>query len=141
MMGAMAGSVISFEARAGGIARLAVHESLSAASSALPEGAYTTLRTYGGRRVLRLDRHVARLDESVALQGRAGRVDAGALRSAIGAVLDATGHRESRLRLTFAPPRAFVSVEPFQPLPASAYENGVSCVPLELERDNPHAKH
>ena len=35
-------------------------ESLGAASARLPQGAYTTLRTYFGHRVLRLGRHVER---------------------------------------------------------------------------------
>jgi branched-chain amino acid aminotransferase len=136
----MAGSVITFEAAAGGARRVAEHEGLSAASASLPQGAYTTLRTYGGRRVLRLDRHVARLEESAALQGRPGRVDARSLRSAIRAALEAGGHPESRLRLTFAPPRLLVTVERFRPLPEAAYREGVACVTLGLQRENPHAK-
>jgi branched-chain amino acid aminotransferase len=134
------GGVTTFEAAKGGPRLLDCHDSLAAASAALPEGAYTTLRTYGGRRVLRLGRHVARLEESAALQGRPGRVDARSLRSAIAAALDAGGHPESRLRLTFAPPRLLVSVERFQPLPEAAYREGVACVTLELRRENPHAK-
>jgi branched-subunit amino acid aminotransferase/4-amino-4-deoxychorismate lyase len=34
---------------------------LAAASAALPQGSYTTLRTYGGNGVVRLARHVRRL--------------------------------------------------------------------------------
>jgi branched-chain amino acid aminotransferase len=134
------GTVITFEARPGGALRVAAHGSLSASSAALPEGAYTTLRTYGRRRVLHLDRHLARLEQSVALQGRPGRLDAQALRSAISAALDATAFDESRLRVTFSPPRTFVAVEAFAGLPASAYENGVACVTLDLQREIPQAK-
>ncbi len=95
--------------------------SLFEASSTLPAGAYTSLRTYRRNRVLRLEQHFRRLEESVAL-------------------LLATGHPESRLRLTFAPPRAFVSVEPFEPLAESLYRNGVACATFPLERDNPRSK-
>jgi branched-chain amino acid aminotransferase len=116
------------------------HPSLAAASAALPEGAYTTLRTYAGRRVVRLDQHRRRLEESVALQGRPGAIDPTALRRAIAASLGEAGHAESRLRLTFAPPRLFLAIEPFAPLPKRLYEEGVACVTLDLQRENPHAK-
>jgi branched-subunit amino acid aminotransferase/4-amino-4-deoxychorismate lyase len=59
---------------------------------------------------------------------------------AIAAALGAAGHRESRVRLTFAPPRFFVSVESFEPLPEALYLEGVACVTLALRRENPHAK-
>ena len=116
------------------------HQSLAASSAALPDGAYTTLRTYGGRRVVRLESHLRRLDESVALQGGSGVVDRRAARAAIASALDATAHAEARVRLTFAPPRLFVAVEAFTPLPPAAYEKGVACVTVDVRRDNPHAK-
>ena len=90
--------------------------------------------------MLRLERHFARLDDSVALQGRPGRLERAALRAAIAAALDRTSFPESRLRLTFAPPRAFVTIERFRPLPPALYQTGVACATLELQRDNPHAK-
>jgi branched-chain amino acid aminotransferase len=76
----------------------------------------------------------------VALQGRPGKIDPAAARGAIRRALDAAGHRESRLRLTFAPPRLFVAVEAFDPLAGRAYEEGVACVTLDMRRANPHAK-
>jgi branched-chain amino acid aminotransferase len=135
-----AARVTTLEAVEGGARLLARHESLAAASAALPDGAYTTLRTYGGRRVVRLESHLRRLDESVSLQGGSGSVDRPAARTAISSALDATGHRESRLRLTFSPPRLFVSVEPFTPVPPALYERGVACVTVDVRRENPHAK-
>ena len=132
--------VSSFEAAPAGLAALGRHASLAAASEALPAGAYTTLRTYGGRGVVRLASHLQRLEESAALQGRPGSLDAAAARRAISLALDATRHAESRLRLTFAPPRLFVAVEAFSPPPARLYAEGAACVTLALRRDNPHAK-
>lgn len=108
--------------------------------TAVPDGAYTTLRTYGGRRVLRLDRHLARLCESVALLRAAAPLDPRRLRRGLGAALDAAGLAESRLRVTFAPPRLFAAVSPFEPLPAELYERGVACATLDLRRGSPHAK-
>ncbi|HSD26035.1 MAG TPA: aminotransferase class IV [Vicinamibacteria bacterium] len=132
--------VTTYEAGADGLVLVGRHPSLSAASAALPQGAYTTLRTYGGRSVVRLDQHRRRLEESVALQGRPASLEPAAARRAIRWTLDATGHPESRLRLTFAPPRLFLSIEPFTPVPERLYEEGVACVTLDVRRENPHAK-
>ena len=132
--------VATFEAAPAGLAPRGRHASLAASSAALPAGAYTTLRTYGGRGVVRLAAHLRRLEESAALQGRPASVDDAAARRAVAQALDATRHEESRVRLTFAPPRLFVAVEPFTPLPARLYAEGVACVTLALRRDNPHSK-
>jgi branched-subunit amino acid aminotransferase/4-amino-4-deoxychorismate lyase len=134
------GRVTTYEATGKGVSPVGRHETLAASSRALPQGAYTTLRTYGGRAVVRLSQHLRRLEESAALQGREGAIDFAATRRALAAALDATGHPESRLRLTFSPPRLFVAVEPFTPLPPRLYEEGVACVTLDVRRDNPHAK-
>lgn len=113
--------------------------SIDEASRQLPQGAYTTFRTYEGTRILRLDQHFTRLEESVAIQGRGAPLDRAAVRSAIGRLLRSRDG-ESRLRLTFAPPRFFIGIEPFEPLPTSLYETGVRCATVELRRDDPHAK-
>jgi branched-chain amino acid aminotransferase len=132
--------VSTFEAGPSGVRLLRRHPSLAASSASLPEGAYTTLRTYDRRCVVRLEQHLRRLEESAALQGQPGRIEPDAARPALAAALDATGHAESRLRLTFSPPRLFVAVEAFSPLPARFYEEGVACVTLDVRRGNPHAK-
>lgn len=134
------GGVASFESGPQGLVPLGRHESLAASSATLPRGAYTTFRSYGGNGVVRLARHLRRLEESAALEGTPGRIDAAAARSSIGRALRETGHTESRVRLTFAPPRLFVAVEPFTPLEPALYEQGVACVTLDMHRDNPQAK-
>ena len=134
------GAVASFESGPQGLVPLGRHESLATASAALPQGAYTTFRSYGGCGVVRLAQHLRRLEESAALEGTPGRIDAAAARSAIGRALRETGHAESRVRLTFAPPRLFVAVEPFTPLDPGLYEQGVACVTLDMRRENPRAK-
>lgn len=128
----------TFEAESGTFRLCRSDPSLSAASAALPAGSYTTLRTYGGDRVLRLQQHVRRLEESVEPKAS---LDATAVCSALARALEQTGHPESRLRLTFAPPRLFVSIERFEPLADDVYSQGVRCVTLALRRENPHAKH
>jgi len=116
---------------------LCVHSDMADASRSLPHGSYTSLRTYERTRVLRLAQHADRLSRS--LPGMPP-LDAGGLRRAVAAALEATRCAESRLRVTFAPPELYVSVEPFEPLPASLYEQGIRCVTLDMHRNNPGAK-
>lgn len=132
--------VSTFEAGEATLRLLGRHPSLAASSAAIPEGAYTTFRTYGSRRVVRLDQHLRRLEETAALQGRPGAVEPAAARRAVAEALDTATSPESRVRLTFAPPRLFLAIEPFAPLPARLYQEGVACVTLDLQRENPHAK-
>jgi branched-chain amino acid aminotransferase len=134
--------VQTFEVVEDGISVAQSHASMAAASAVLPEGSYTTFRTYFGRRLLRLTQHLRRLEESAALMRGATvpPVDDAAAVRAIRAVLNATGHAETRFRLTYAPPRLFISVEPFTPYAAELYAHGVACVTVSLHRDNPHAK-
>ncbi len=57
--------------------------SLDQASASLPGGAYTTLRTFGGRMALRLEDHFRRLEQTAQLAGRPLRLDDLALRAAL----------------------------------------------------------
>jgi branched-chain amino acid aminotransferase len=122
------------------VIRLGEWRDLKEASAALPPGSYTTLRTYGGRNLVRLQRHVERLRESVVPAVAPEDLPETRVRRAIAAALQATGYPESRLRVTFAPPRLFVSIEPFSPLPEALYREGVACATVNLHRENPHAK-
>src|SRR4029450_9696355 len=62
----------TFEATASGLVPLADGLSPRDASAGLPSGAYTTLRTHHGSRVLRLSDHVGRLTESAGLKEQPG---------------------------------------------------------------------
>ncbi len=115
-------------------------DSMRAAADAMPQGAYTTFRTYDRERVLRLEQHIARLNESVRLIGLRGEVDAAALRKCIRQALTQATTHDSRLRVTFAPPQTFVTIEPFTPFTHEVYQHGVACVTVPLRRDNPLAK-
>jgi branched-chain amino acid aminotransferase len=132
--------VRTFEIAADRALPFARDETMAAASTRLVDGAYTKLRTYGRSRLLRLVQHVRRLEESAALQGQPGPLDIERARLGIRTALEATAHSESRLRLTFSPPRLFISVEAFEPLPQALYEGGAACVTVPLRRPNPHAK-
>jgi branched-chain amino acid aminotransferase len=133
--------VRTFEFELGELRRVLVHATLAETSARLPAGAYTSLRTYGRSRVLRLRQHAARLAESLALQGwPPNQVEEPEVRRALAGALRACAYPESRVRITASARRLYVSVEPFAPLPASLYEAGVACVTLPLTRQNPHAK-
>jgi branched-chain amino acid aminotransferase len=129
-----------FEVESKGLRHLAEGEGLGSLAAGLPDGAYTTLRTFGRDRVVRLAQHVARLNESAGLTGGRGALTADDVRRAIALALQATGFDSSRLRLTFAPPRLFVGIEPFVALPENLYREGVACATVPLRRRNPHAK-
>lgn len=122
------------------------HETMQAASAQLPAGAYTTFRTYGRNRVLRLGQHLARLETSVGLLGQSATLAEAAATNAIREALHLARAQfdpatpEARFRLTFAPPQLFISIEPFTPYPASLYETGVACATVSLHRDTPRAK-
>jgi branched-subunit amino acid aminotransferase/4-amino-4-deoxychorismate lyase len=132
--------VETFSLAGAGASHLRSSPDLGAASASLPAGAYTTVRTYDGDGVPFLAEHLRRLEESTALQGHPGAIDREQLRSALATVLLATGYPESRIRITFAPPDLFASIEAFAPLAESLYETGVACVTVPLRRDTPHAK-
>jgi len=129
-----------FEWQDGVLVQKGAAETLQAASDGLPDGAYTTLRTYGRDRVLRLEQHVARLNDSVARLGERQALEGASVRRAVTAALQATAHPESRLRLTFAPPRLFVAVEPYTPLDDALYQEGVACVTVPVRRADPQTK-
>jgi branched-chain amino acid aminotransferase len=114
--------------------------SIAAASERLPPGAYTSVRTYQGDRIVRLGQHIQRLIDSVSIQGHPGSLEEADVRRLLAKALKASNYPESRLRLTFVPPSLFVTVEPLEPLPESFYRDGVWCVTIPLRRDHPDAK-
>ena len=114
--------------------------SLAETSALLPDGAYTTLRTYGhGTRVLRLAQHLARLRQPTA-SGRGSRFEESKVRAGLVQALEAAGSGEARLRLTCANEQLFVAVEPLEPLPATLYRDGVWCISVPLKRTAPKVK-
>jgi branched-chain amino acid aminotransferase len=127
--------VHNFGWQAGALEPLGLSPDMATASASLPDGAYTTIRTYGGRGILRLHDHVVRLARSAGAP-----LDGAELRAALAAALDATSFPESRLRVTFTPPRLIVSIEPFTPPDPRLYEDGVRCATVPVHRDRPQAK-
>ncbi|MBX7212806.1 MAG: aminotransferase class IV [Thermoflexales bacterium] len=117
--------------------------SMTAVSAALPDGAYTTFRTYDGTRVLRLERHFDRLEDSLALMGTPARLDRAGARRVIAAAWRAGGFAEGRFRLTFSAnpaPRFVAAAERFTGPSPEEVARGARCVTVRAERHNPHAK-
>jgi branched-chain amino acid aminotransferase len=115
---------------------------LDAVSLRLPNGAYTTLRTYDTDRIICLSAHLQRLVESSRLLQRPYPIDPAAIRSALRDVIARERQPALRVRLT-APLDAdqiFISVEPFEVYPAEFYQRGVRCATTRLSRHAPRAK-
>ncbi len=109
----------------------------------LPQGTYTTFRTYNRDKFLRLEGHLARLEESARLVGHECSLDHDRIRRGIAAALARTGFPESRFRLTTGlncQPELFITVEQFELLPASVYDDGVATATIVMARDRPRAK-
>jgi branched-chain amino acid aminotransferase len=127
----------------------------------LPQGAYTTFRTYGGTGVILLDEHFDRLEESAHLLGQPVELGRPRLRQILCDLLRAaaaewssqrdrmehrtgTAEPESRVRLTLDCSQSvgdlWVSIEPLS-LPAeAAYQSGASALTRPMQRENPLAK-
>ena len=130
---------VTYRFEAGRPMKVATTETLAQASARLPAGSYTTLRTYGGDGVVRLEQHVRRLVESLP-EGLSGALETEAVRAALAHALRATRHPESRVRITHAPPALFLTVEPFTPLDDELRRSGVACVTVAARRERPEAK-
>ena len=115
---------------------------LDAVSLHLPNGAYTTLRTYDTDRIIGLSAHVQRLIESSALLQRPYPIDPAAIRSALHDVIARERQPALRVRLTVPLDvvEIFISVEPFEVYPPEFYQRGVRCATTRLSRHTPRAK-
>jgi branched-chain amino acid aminotransferase len=115
---------------------------LDAVSLRLPNGAYTTLRTYDTDRIIGLSAHLQRLAESSQMLQRPYPIDPAAIRSALREVI--TRERQPALRVRLTVPvdvdEIFISVEPFEVYPPELYQRGVRCATTRLSRHTPRAK-
>jgi branched-chain amino acid aminotransferase len=108
--------------------------SLDAITRQLPEGYYSTFRTYDGcTRVLGLSAHLRRLPGA----------DASALHRSLAQLLEPyrlTGD-EARVRVMETKRRqVYVALEPLKLLPPEVYEKGVRVETTKIQREDPRAK-
>ena len=108
----------------------------------MPNGAYTTLRTYDTDHIIGLTAHLQRLIESSQLLQRPYPVNAAAIRSALREVI--ARERQPALRVRITVPvdadQIFISVEPFEVYAPDLYQRGVRCATTRLSRHSPRAK-
>jgi branched-chain amino acid aminotransferase len=117
---------------------------LDAASRLLPAGVYTTFRTYAGRKILPLEDHIRRLEESARLVGSPISLDQAALQAGLRQAMHCSPGEELRIRITVdlqeEPGTLYFSVAPLRIPSPQDYENGVLAVTCRLQRQNPRAK-
>jgi branched-chain amino acid aminotransferase len=111
----------------------------------LPSGFYTTFRTLAaGTKVLYLHHHLDRLYQPAEAQGIWPAVTREALKRMLAELIDQNASDEMRVRLvisaTDSPGAVYAILEPFQPLGATIYQNGVHAICLPLERATPRLK-
>ena len=112
--------------------------SLDDVTRQLPEGFYSTFRTFdGGRRVLGLASHLQRLYGPVPTPD----VDESRLRRQLFALLEPYRPGEARVRAIMTKEgQAFLAIEPLKLLPRQVYEHGVTVETTELQREHPRFK-
>jgi branched-chain amino acid aminotransferase len=112
--------------------------SLDEVTRQLPEGYYSTFRTFDGRtRVLGLTPHLSRLYEPVSTP----EVDETFLRRQLRSLLESDRPGEARVRVVMTKQGAtYVAIEPLKPLPGAVYGKGVSVVTTGLQRQSPRLK-
>jgi len=106
--------------------------SLDAITGQLPDGWYSTFRTYdAGTRVIGLSAHLKRLPH----------MDAASLRRHLLLLLEPYRPGEARVRVMESKPgQIYISIEPLKPLPREVYEKGVRVETTTIQRNDPRTK-
>jgi branched-chain amino acid aminotransferase len=111
--------------------------SLDAVTRQLPDGYYSTFRTYdGGKRVVGLRTHLGRLYKPIRESVAQPRV----LRAKLASLLkDYPNEARVRLMMTKGG-QIYIALEKLKPLPNEVYERGVRAVTTDLARNHPRLK-
>jgi len=112
--------------------------SLDAITRQLPQGYYSTFRTYDGcTRVLGLKSHLRRLYDPVLTP----EITASELRRGLLLLLEPFRPDEARVRVVMTEQgQAYIAIELLKSLPPEVYENGVRAETTEIERNTPRLK-
>ncbi len=109
-----------------------------------PDGVYTIANTFEGTKTLRLDAHLDRLQDSARRAGIALWLDRPVLRAALRTMIAESGFGDVRYKITAGSALGealLLAIEPFKPLPASVYEQGVRVITAPgAARHDPAAK-
>jgi branched-chain amino acid aminotransferase len=122
-----------------------ISSSLDSVSQKIPGGSYTTFRTYGGTRVIRLSDHLARLNAAARLLEQNNiSIDTAAIRSALREIVTLFPSSEHRIRVTMdleqEPGNVYIALEKMSPLPLQMYQQGVKTITCSIQRSVPKAK-
>lgn len=119
--------------------------SLNEIQMSLPEGVYTTLRTYQKTRAITFENHIQRLVDSAQRLGKDVLVREQEIREALRQIIQAQRYEgELRFRiyidLAVHPGEIYIFVEPLETPPAEAYIQGVKVKTELMKREHPEAK-
>lgn len=113
-------------------------------STSLPDGVYTTLRTFDYNKVLPLESQFLRLEESARLLKKTILLKRGLLREALREIVNLCQENVLRIRisvdLTHQHGTIYISAEKLRTPAVEDYTMGVCTVTWEAERNNPRAK-
>jgi len=109
------------------------------------DGVYTLANTFERGKVLKLDAHLDRLEDSAVRINVQLKIDRPALRKALHQMIEQSGYGDVRFRITIprdTPEQIILSIEPFAGHPREIYTTGVKCItlPPKVVRANPVAK-
>lgn len=120
-------------------------KSLNEITKNLPDGAYTTFRTYHGRKTLNLTRQIQRLETTAAFVCCPVTIGEREFRSALQMAMQrfgSTGELRFRINidLEIEVGRLYIALETLRPPAEADYVNGVDVVTRLFNRKNPKAK-
>lgn len=119
-------------------------KTIAETSKCTPIGAYTSFRTYNSFGVLRLTKHLDRLEETARLAGYNIQLDRDALKDTLVALLSVSTSGEKRIRVTIDLERnigrLYIAMEPLNVPAPEKYAKGIVCQTAEAHRENPKAK-
>jgi branched-chain amino acid aminotransferase len=117
---------------------------LDAASDQIPDGAYTTFRTYDHFNVARLKDHFERLKTTSGLANHPIEINENLIRIALHQILTIQKQPELRIRITVDLTeklgQVYVTSLDLVTPAAIDYENGVKTITVRMHRNNPKAK-
>jgi branched-chain amino acid aminotransferase len=119
-------------------------ETMNEVSHRLPGGGYTTFRTFGQNKVMRMEDHFRRLEETAELAGAPARLDREQVRAGLRQALSESGYEQARVRiivdLEVETGMVYLLVEPLRIPSGEDYQQGVAAVTRTMQRQNPKAK-
>lgn len=121
---------------------IATGKTLDQAAISLPEGVYTTIRTYEKKYALHLKLHLERILEGFEISNYRFGYDVNELRSAITSILNQNCcDQRIRLHIPFQHPElCYIFAEDLPNYPECFFTNGVDVKTNQLARNNPKAK-